>query len=129
MSWFWCLDNVHHLSDPEVIGSLDAVLRHPPPNLRVVMTALSDPIIPLHRYRMQGNLSEIRAAELAMTDPEVEQLFAAHDIQPVSSQVDVLAKRTEGWVARVAPLGDADGGKPGPGAAGHGLRDGSGQHR
>ena len=32
------LDNVHILSDPEVIASLDAVLRHPPPNLRVVMT-------------------------------------------------------------------------------------------
>src|SRR6476661_8369169 len=93
------LDNVHHLSDPEVIGSLDAVLRHPPPNLRVVMTALSDPIMPLHRYRLQGNLSEIRAAELAMTNPEVEQLFAAHDIHLSASQVDVLAKRTEGWVA------------------------------
>ena len=93
------LDNVHHLSDPEVIGSLDAVLRHPPPNLRVVMTALSDPIIPLHRYRLQGNLSEIRAAELAMTNPEVEQLFAAHDIRLSASQVEVLAKRTEGWVA------------------------------
>ena len=93
------LDNVHHLSDPEVIGSLDAVLRHPPPNLRVVMTALSDPIIPLHRYRLQGNLSEIRAAELAMTNPEVEQLFAAHDIRLSASQVEVLARRTEGWVA------------------------------
>ena len=34
-----------------------------------------------------------------MTNPEVEQLFAAHDIRLSASQVEVLAKRTEGWVA------------------------------
>ena len=93
------LDNVHFLSDPEVIASLDAVLRHPPPNLRVVMTARSDPIMPLHRYRLQGNLSEIRAAELAMTMPEVGQLLAVHDIRLSAEQVELLAERTEGWVA------------------------------
>jgi LuxR family maltose regulon positive regulatory protein len=93
------LDDVHVLSDPDVIASLDAVLRHPPPNLRVVMTALSDPVIPLHRYRLQGNLSEIRAAELAMSIPEVEQLFAAHDIHLSTTQVELLAARTEGWIA------------------------------
>ena len=123
------LDNVHHLSDPEVIGSLDAVLRHPPPNLRVVMTALSDPIIPLHRYRLQGNLSEIRAAELAMTNPEVEQLFAAHDIRLSASQVEVLAERTEGWVAGLCLSALQMEGSSDPERLVTDLRDGSGQHR
>jgi LuxR family transcriptional regulator, maltose regulon positive regulatory protein len=93
------LDDVHVLSDADVIGSLDAVLKHPPPQLRVIMTALSDPVIPLHRYRIQGRLSEIRAAELAMSMPEVEQLLAAHDIQLAQPQIQTLADRTEGWVA------------------------------
>ena len=66
------LDDVHVLSDPEVIGTLDAVLRHPPPQLRVIMTALRDLVLPLHRYRIQGNLSEIRASELAMSMSEAE---------------------------------------------------------
>ena len=93
------LDDVHVLSDADVIGSLDAVLKHPPPQLRVIMTALSDPVIPLHRYRIQGNLSEIRAAELAMSLPEVEQLLTAHHIHLAKPQIEMLAERTEGWVA------------------------------
>jgi LuxR family maltose regulon positive regulatory protein len=93
------LDDVHFLSDADVIGSLDAVLRHPPPQLRVIMTALSDPVIPLHRYRIQGNLSEIRAAQLAMSMSEVEQLLTAHRIHLPKPQIELLAERTEGWVA------------------------------
>jgi LuxR family maltose regulon positive regulatory protein len=95
------LDDVHHLSDPDVIGSLDAVLRHPPPNLRVIMTALSDPTLPLHRYRIQGYLSEIRAADLAMTVPEIEQLLALHGLSLTPSEITLLAERTEGWFAGV----------------------------
>lgn len=93
------LDDVHVLSDPDVIGTLDTVLRHPPPNLRVIMTALSDPIIPLHRYRIQGYLSEIRAAELAMTMPEIEALLAVHNLHLSPAEVETLAEKTEGWVA------------------------------
>ena len=93
------LDDVHLLSDADVIATLDAVLKHPPPQLRVIMTALSDPIIPLHRYRIQGTLSEIRAAELAMSMSEVEQLLAAHEISLAKPQIELLAQRTEGWVA------------------------------
>ena len=81
------LDDVHQLSDPDVIGSLDAVLRHPPPNLRVIMTALSDPTLPLHRYRIQGYLSEIRAADLAMTVPEIEELLALHGLTLTPSEI------------------------------------------
>ena len=95
------LDDVHVLSDPEVVGSLDAVLRHPPPNLRVIMTALSDPVLPLHRYRIQGYLSEIRATELAMTTPEIAQLLATHEISLSPQEIEILAERTEGWVAGV----------------------------
>jgi LuxR family maltose regulon positive regulatory protein len=93
------LDDVHLLNDADVVGSLDAMLRHPPPQLRLIMTALSDPVLPLHRYRIQGKLSEIRAGELAMSMPEVEQLLAAHQINLPTGQIEILAERTEGWVA------------------------------
>ena len=93
------LDDVHVLSDPDVLGTLDELLRRPPPQLRVIMAARQDPMLPLHRYRIQGNLSEIRASELAMTVPEVEQLLALQGLQLVPSEIEILAKRTEGWVA------------------------------
>ncbi|HEU5000752.1 MAG TPA: LuxR C-terminal-related transcriptional regulator, partial [Lapillicoccus sp.] len=109
------LDDVHVLSDPEVIGSLDAVLRHPPTNLRVVMTALNDPVLPLHRYRIQGYLAEIRAAELAMTTDEIEQLLTTHDIHLSPTEIGILAERTEGWVAGVRLSAMRMEGSPEPG--------------
>lgn len=109
------LDDVHHLGDPEVIGSLDAVLRYPPPNLRVIMTAVRDPTIPLHRYRIQGYLSEIRAAELAMSTPEIEQLLGLHGLSLTPSELDILAERTEGWVAGVRLSAMRMEGNPEPG--------------
>ena len=65
------------------------------------MTALSDPTLPLHRYRIQGYLSEIRAADLAMTVPEIEQLLALHGLSLTPSEITLLAERTEGWFAGV----------------------------
>jgi len=109
------LDDVHVLSDPEVVASLDAVLRRPPPKLRVIMTALSDPVLPLHRYRIQGYLAEIRAAELAMSTPEIAQLLAMHDIALSPREIELLAERTEGWVAGVRLSAMRMEGSPEPG--------------
>src|SRR3954453_5992603 len=95
------LDDVHVVSDPDVTATLNALLKHPPPKLRVIMTARSDPVIPLHRYRIQGYLSEIRAADLAMTAPEIEELLTLHDLHLAPLEVESLAVKTEGWVAGV----------------------------
>ena len=123
------LDDVHQVSDPDVIATLDAVLRHPPPKLRVIMTALSDPNIPLHRYRIQGYLSEVRAAELAMSTPEIEQLLALHGLSLTPSEARHPGRENRGMGRGRAPLGDAHGGKPRTRAVRHRLRHGPGQHR
>jgi LuxR family transcriptional regulator, maltose regulon positive regulatory protein len=109
------LDDVHVLSDPEVVASLDAVLRRPPPQLRVVMTALSDPVLPLHRYRIQGYLAEIRATELALSTPEITQLLEMHDISLSPGETEILAERTEGWIAGVRLSAMRMEGSPDPG--------------
>src|SRR6478735_1723209 len=57
------------------------LLLHTPDTLRVVLTARSDPRVPLHVLRVRGRLAEIRAGDLAFTVEETEQLLAAHGLQ------------------------------------------------
>lgn len=68
------LDDIHELSDPELIDDLDRLLRMPPAGLRLVATARWD--LPLHvsRLRLSGALAEIREADLAFTPEEGAEL-------------------------------------------------------
>jgi LuxR family maltose regulon positive regulatory protein len=93
------LDDAHLLTDPELVGQLDALFRYPLPGLHVLMAARSDPILPLHRYRIDGHLSELRAVDLAMTPAEVSDLLTMHGLDISPTARSLLVERTEGWVA------------------------------
>ncbi|MGH3170496.1 MAG: LuxR C-terminal-related transcriptional regulator, partial [Trebonia sp.] len=58
-------------------------------------------LLPLHRYRLAGQMHELRAAELAMTPDEITQVLAAHDVTLRARDFRALAARTEGWAAGV----------------------------
>ena len=64
------LDDLHLLTEPKVLDGLDYVLRNAGPGLRLVVSSRMDPLLPLHRYRLAGELTEIRAADLAFTVPK-----------------------------------------------------------
>lgn len=109
------LDDFHELRAPEVDEALDALLRHPPEKLRLVIASRADPGLSLHRLRLEGRLAEVRAADLAFTLEEAAELFALAGLELSSEQIASLHARTEGWVAglRLAALslqasGDAD---------------------
>ncbi len=59
------LDDFHVLTEPEVLKGLDFVLRNAGSGLRVVVSSRTDPPLRLHRYRLAGELAEIRASDLA----------------------------------------------------------------
>ncbi|HEX6525813.1 MAG TPA: LuxR C-terminal-related transcriptional regulator [Streptosporangiaceae bacterium] len=92
------IDDAHLLTHPAVLNGLDLMVRSGP-RLRLVLGARSDPLLPLHRYRLAGLMCELRAAELAMTRGEVQELLAAHGVTLPPQDLDVLLARTEGWVA------------------------------
>ena len=54
---------------------------------------------PLHRYRLAGGLTEIRASDLAFTVPEAGQLMDRHGITLAADPLECLTRRTEGWAA------------------------------
>src|SRR5947209_2922073 len=47
------LDDLHELRAPEVSEQLDALLRHPPDKLRLVIVSRADPRLSLHRLRLE----------------------------------------------------------------------------
>ena len=78
---------------------LDFVLRNVGPGLRVVISARADPLLPLHRYRLAGELAEIRAGDLAFSTAEAGLLMAQHGCTLSADSLECLTRRTEGWAA------------------------------
>src|SRR5439155_3405863 len=60
----------------------------------------------LHRLRLEGDLTDIRAEDLRFSLDESRALFEAADVQLSGSALALLADRTEGWAAglRLAAL-------------------------
>jgi LuxR family maltose regulon positive regulatory protein len=99
------LDDMHLLTDPEVLDGLDYLLRNTGAGLRLVISGRRDPLR-LHRYRLAGQLTQIRASDLAFTTAEAGLLMAQHGITLTADVLECLTRRTEGWAAalRLAAL-------------------------
>ena len=93
------LDDVHLLTGARVLDGLAYVLRHAAPGLRLVVASRMDPLLPLHRYRLTGELTEIRASDLAFTVPEACLLMAQHGVGLSAESLDGLTRRAGGWAA------------------------------
>jgi len=95
------IDDAHVIGDADVLNSLDKLVRGRQPGLRLVLAARSDPLLPLHRYRLAGQMLELRAADLAMTPSEISQVLEIHGVSLPKRDFDILVARTEGWAAGV----------------------------
>ncbi|MFJ9416977.1 LuxR C-terminal-related transcriptional regulator [Streptomyces sp. NPDC101227] len=93
------LDGLDRVPGREVAEGLDFVLTHAGPRLRLVLISRVDPLLPLHRYRADGRIREIRGADLAFTRPEAARLLRGHGLGRYEESVDALLARTEGWAA------------------------------
>jgi LuxR family maltose regulon positive regulatory protein len=93
------LDDFHEITDTAVLDAVADLLRHLPAQLRLVFATRADPPLPMYRLRLAGELTEIRAADLAFGPHEATQLFAGHGLPLDRAQVVTLLTRTEGWAA------------------------------
>jgi len=93
------LDDLHLLTNDRVLNGLAYVLRHAGPGLHVVVSSRMDPLLPLHRYRLTGDLTEIRASDLAFTVAEARLLMAQHRVDLSTESLERLTRRAEGWAA------------------------------
>jgi len=95
------LDDLHVITRRAVLDGLAYVLRNATPGLHVVISSRMDPLLPLYRYRLAGQLTEIRADDLAFTLPETTALMAQHGITLSAAGLERIVARTEGWAGGV----------------------------
>jgi LuxR family transcriptional regulator, maltose regulon positive regulatory protein len=93
------LDDFDVIRSQDVLGPFARLLVVAPDQLRVVIACRSDPDLELHRLRLYGELTEIRAKELAFTQAEAEAFFAAAGISLRPEHVETFVRRAEGWAA------------------------------
>ncbi len=95
------LDDLHAIDrspTTALLGRLVDVL--PATNLRLVVCSRSDPPLPLHRFRLAGDLVELREADLRFRHAEATEFFARFPLVDLDhAQVARLVERTEGWAA------------------------------
>src|SRR5262250_2733550 len=99
------VDDVHELGQ-EALRQLELLIMRAPPELRFVLATRHDVRLGLHRLRLEGELTEIRAGDLRFTMAEARALFEAAGVRLAEEAVALLHERTEGWAAglRLAAL-------------------------
>ncbi|MHB9863373.1 AAA family ATPase [Streptomyces sp. YIM S03343] len=93
------IDDLHELVAPEAPAQLTRLLTSLPPRAHAILTMRHDVRLRLHRLRLTGELSEIRAADLRFSERETRELLDASGIALSDSGAALLYQRTEGWAA------------------------------
>jgi LuxR family maltose regulon positive regulatory protein len=70
-----------------------------PPGLRFILATRHDVRLGLHRLRLEGELTEIRAGDLRFSLAEARELLASAGVQLAGPALALLVDRTEGWAA------------------------------
>jgi len=100
------IDDLHELRSDQARRQLELLVMRAPAELRFVLATRHDVRLGLHRLRLEGELTEIRADDLRFTVPEARWLFQAAGLELAGPTVAQLVDRTEGWAAglRLAAL-------------------------
>ena len=100
------VDDVHELGSEQALAQLELLVTCGPAELRLVLATRHDVRLGLHRLRLQGELTEIRAADLRFTVAETRELFSAAGVELPEPALGMLHERAEGWAAglRLAAL-------------------------
>ncbi len=97
---FLVLDDYHVLEAKPIAMAVTFLLEHLPPQMHFVIVTREDPQLPLARYRAQGQLTELRAADLRFTAAEAaEFLHQVMGLSLAAADIAALEDRTEGWIA------------------------------
>jgi len=94
------LDDYHVIDDSNIHDGMTFLIEHLPAHVHLVVASRVDPELPLARWRVGGELLEIRAADLRFTSDEAATFLtrALDDVLP-DEDVHLLERRTEGWAA------------------------------
>jgi LuxR family transcriptional regulator, maltose regulon positive regulatory protein len=100
------IDDLHELRSDRTLRQLELLVMRAPAELRFVLASRRDPQLGLHRLRLDGELTELRADDLRFTLGESRDLLGAAGVRLSEKALALLHQRTEGWAAglRLAAL-------------------------
>ena len=100
------IDDVQELHGSEALRLLELLLVRSPSLLRLVIVTRRDLPLGLHRLRLEGQVTDIRARDLRFSLDEARCLFEGVGLQVSDEALRLLVTRTEGWAAglRLAAL-------------------------
>jgi LuxR family transcriptional regulator, maltose regulon positive regulatory protein len=94
------LDDYHLIQNPQIHNAVQYFLDYASPRLHLLILTRSDPPLELARYRLSGQLGEIRMEHLQFSILEAaEFLNKSANLSLTEEQVSVLNGHAEGWIA------------------------------
>jgi LuxR family maltose regulon positive regulatory protein len=94
------VDDYQVIEDPAIHQGMSFFLEHLPAHVHLILASRVDPDLPLARWRVRGQLTEIRADDLRFQEGEASQYLGQMLSPPLSEEeVQGLLSRTEGWIA------------------------------
>lgn len=94
------LDDYHHITLQPIHEAMAYLIDRLPTGMHLVFISRADPPLPLGRWRVRGQLNEIRAEDLRFSEAEAAQFL--NQIMGLSLRAEdirALEARTEGWAA------------------------------
>ena len=94
------LDDYHVITEPDIQKMMLFVIENQPAHMHLVISSRSDPPWPLARFRVRGELSELRSQDLRFTQEEAAMFL--NDMMGLAlsgEDVSALESKTEGWIA------------------------------
>jgi LuxR family transcriptional regulator, maltose regulon positive regulatory protein len=79
------IDDVHELRSEEARKQVEPLVLRAPPELRIILATRHDVRLSVHRLRLEGGLTEIRADDLRFTLAEARELFRAGGLELTDS--------------------------------------------
>ena len=94
------LDDYHLIETQPIHDAISFLLEHLPLQMHLVIATRDDPRLPLARLRTQGQLTELRAADLRFSSAKAaEFLNQVMGLNLSAEEITALETRTEGWIA------------------------------
>lgn len=95
--FLFVLDDYHAVDAPPDDQALAFLIEHMPPQMHLVIATREDPLLPLARLRVRGQLTELRAADLRFTPTEAaEFLNQAMGLSLSAAEITMLEAHTIG---------------------------------
>jgi LuxR family maltose regulon positive regulatory protein len=99
-SFILVMDDYHVIETQSLNQALTFLIEHLPPQLHLVIATREDPPFPMARWRVRGQLNELRATDLRFTPAEAaEFLNQMMGLNLSEEDIAALETCTEGWIA------------------------------